>query len=126
MPYLKRLKARPAPDELSPAEARYVLSAFDVYAGEVLIHDESFRWDEITEIEVAKAARYGGLAGWLVRYLVHGDERYHLGIYAGHREAVLPNITLNAARYVVQMVAYYAPVAVQYSGVEGLSPLVDS
>lgn len=123
---LKRSNARPDPDTLTTAEARTVAEAFDVYAGEVLFYGQSLRWDTLAEVNVVKAARYSGLAGWLVRYLVHGDDRYHIGLYAGEQEYVLPNVSLNTARYVVQTIAYYAPLPVHYAGVEGLSPLVEA
>ncbi len=123
---LKRSNARPEPDTLTAAEARTIAEAFDVYAGEVLFYGQSLRWDTLAEVNVVKAARYSGLAGWLVRYLVHGDDRYHIGLYAGEQEYVLPNVSLNTARYVVQTIAYYAPLPVLYEGVEGLSPLVEA
>lgn len=122
---LKRSNARPDPDTLSAAEARTITEAFDVYAGEVLYYGQSLRWDTLEEVNVVKAARYGGLAGWLVRFLVHGDDRYHVGLYAGGQEYVMPNVSLNTARYVVQTIAYYAPQPVRYEGIEGLSPLVE-
>ncbi|MBL8166086.1 MAG: hypothetical protein JNJ61_29155 [Anaerolineae bacterium] len=120
---LQRIKARPSLDDLSPGEARFVQAHFDPYAGEVLIDGEAIGWNEINEVEVVTSPRSAGPAGWLVRYLVHRDERYHIGIYFGRQEAVLPNVTLNVARYVVQCVAYFAPLPVRYKGPEGLSPL---
>jgi hypothetical protein len=98
---------------------------FDAYAGEVVINGQAVAWADIEEIEVAKAARTGGPAGWIVRYLVHGNERYHVGLYFGGEEAILPNVTLNVARFVVQSVAFYAPQPVRYTGTEGLSPTVE-
>jgi hypothetical protein len=55
-----------------------------------------------------------------------GGERYHVGIYYGGLEAVLTNLTLNAARHIVQTIAFYAPQPVKYTGPDGLSPLVES
>jgi hypothetical protein len=125
MVYLQRIKARPDIDALTPGEARFIRSTFDPYAGEVLVDGQSLTWDEIEEIEVAMAARVDGPAGWIVRHLVHGNERYHVGLYSGRREAIVPNVTLNVARYIVQCVAFYAPLPVRYTGPDGLSPTVD-
>lgn len=122
---LQRIKARPSLEDLSPGEARFVQMHFDPYAGEVLLDGEAIGWDEISAVEVVNAPRSAGPAGWLVRHLVHGNERYHVGIYFGRQEAVLPNVTLNVARYVVQCVAYFAPLPVRYKGPTGLSPLVN-
>lgn len=123
--YLQRLKVRPSVEDLTQAEARYVQSHFDSYAGEVIVNGESIIWTEIEEIEVARAPRVSGLAGWIVRYFIHGDERYHVGIYFGHNEAVLPNVSLNVAQYIVRSVAFYAPNPVRYTGPEGLFSLAD-
>ncbi|MCB9449841.1 MAG: hypothetical protein H6672_00285 [Anaerolineaceae bacterium] len=123
---LKRLKVVPDYDALTPGESHYVLTTFDIYAGEVVVNGQPVRWNELTEVEVVKAARYGGLSGWLVRHLVHGEDRYHVGLYAGEEEYILTNVTLNTARYVVQSVAYYAPQPVRYTGIDGLSPLIET
>ncbi len=125
MVYLQRIKSRPGLDDLSPGEARFVQSRFDPYAGEVLVDGESIAWNEIQEIEVVKAPRAAGPAGAIVRYLVHGNERYHVGIYFGRQEAILPNVTLKVAQYVVQCVAYFAPLPVVYTGPDGLAPVID-
>ncbi|MBI5669575.1 MAG: hypothetical protein HZC41_16355 [Chloroflexi bacterium] len=126
MVYLQRLKALPSPDDLTPAEARYVQEHFDTYAGEVIVNGQAIPWNWINEVEVAKAARAAGPAGWVVRHLVHGDERYHVGLYFGQMEAVLSNVTLNIARHIVQTIAYYAPAPVRYTGPDGLTPLTGS
>jgi hypothetical protein len=125
MPYLQRSKVRPELDDLTSAEARTVRNTFDPYAGEVIVEGQSIGWNEIEEVEVAVAARAGGPAGWVVRYLVHGDQRYHVGLYFGQDEAVLRNVTLNIAKYVVQTVAFYAPQSVRYTGPADLVPLTD-
>jgi hypothetical protein len=83
MVYLQRIKARPSTDDLTPAEARFVQHSFDSYAGEVLVNGQAVAWPEIEEVEVVVSPRAGGPAGWLVRYLVHGNERYHVGLYFG-------------------------------------------
>jgi hypothetical protein len=124
--YLQRLKVPPNPEALTPGEARYVHDHFDAYAGEVIVNRQPIPWDAVETVEVARAARASGPAGWVVRYLVHGNERFHVGLYFGTREAVLPNVTLNVARYIVQAVAYHAPSPVIYTGPDGLSPLKES
>jgi hypothetical protein len=123
--YLHRLKVRPSLEDLTEAEARFVRSHFDPYAGEVVINGETIAWNEIEEIEVAQAPRVAGPAGWIVRHLIHGDERYHVGIYFGRNEAVLPNVSLNIAQFIVKFVAFCAPQPVRYSGPEGLFTLAD-
>lgn len=123
--YLQRLKFRPSIEDLTPGEARFVQSHFDPYAGEVIVNGDTIAWNEIQEVEVARAPRVGGPAGWIVRHLVHGDERYHVGLYFGRNEAVLPNVTLNVAQYLVKTVAFYAPQPVRYTGPEGLFSLAD-
>ena len=123
--YLRRLKARPSPDDLPPAEARLAQHRFDPYAGEVLVDGQSVGWNEIEEVEVALSRRAAGPAGWLVRYLVHGDDRYHVGLYFGREEAILTNVTLAVARYVVECVAYFAPQPVRYSGPDNLAQVIE-
>lgn len=125
MPYLQRSKARPELDDLTTSEARTVRHTFDPYAGEVIVDGQSIGWNEIDEIEVAVAARAAGPAGWLVRYFVHGDQRYHVGLYMGHDEAIIRNVTLNIARFVVLSVAFYAPQPIRYKGPADLVPLTD-
>jgi hypothetical protein len=123
--YLERLKARPNPDELSESERAYLAQHFDPFSGEVIIDGTSIRWDYLDEVEAVKAARAAGPSGWLVR-AVMGDDRYHVGLYYGKQEAVLPNVSLAIARYVVQTVAFYAPHPVRYKGIEGLSPIANA
>jgi hypothetical protein len=125
MMYLQRIKARPSPDDLTPGEARFVHNTFDPYAGEVLVDGQAVAWDELEEIEVVTAPRASGPAGWIVRHLVHGNERYHVGLYFGRQEAIVPNVTLDVARYIVQCVAFFAPLPVRYTGPDGLSPLIN-
>lgn len=123
MVYLQRLNTLPSVDDLTPAEVQYIHEHFDPHAGEVVVNGQAIPWNWISEVEVAKSARAAGPAGWVVRHLVHGDERYHVGLYFGQMEAVLSNVTLNVARYIVQTIAYYAPSPVAYTGPEGLTPL---
>lgn len=116
MLYLQRLSARPSIDDLSERDARHVREHFDPYAGEVIIDGQAIRWNDIEEVEVAQAARMKSPAGWVVKNLIMGGERYHVGVYFGRHEAVLPNLTLEAVRYIVQSIAFYAPQRVAYSG----------
>ncbi len=125
MVYLRRIKARPSMDDLTPGESRFIQHTFDPFAGEVLVDGQAVAWNEIEEVEVAVSPRAAGPAGWLVRYLVHGNERYHVGLYFGHEEAIIPNVTFNVARYIVQCVAFFAPGVVRYTGPEGLSPIIN-
>lgn len=120
--YLMRLKVRPDENKLTDAERNHLRQHFDPYAGEVVINGETIDWRTIDEVEVAKAARTRGPSGWFVKG-IYGGDRYHVGVYYGAYEAVLLNVTLNSAEYVVRMIAYYAPQRIRYSGVEGLSPL---
>lgn len=110
-------------DTLTPAERDYIQQHFDPYANEVVINRDTIGWDTIEEVEVAEAARSTGPAGWLVKYLFMGGSRYHVGVYFGREEAVLTNMTLNCARYIVQMIAFYAPKRVLYNGPEDICPL---
>jgi hypothetical protein len=125
MMYLQRIKSRPGLEDLTSGEAKFVLTAFDPYAGEVLVDGQAVAWDEIEQVEVAISPRAAGPAGWVVRHMVHGNERYHVGIYFGRQEAIVPNVTLNVARYILQCVAFFAPLPVRYTGPDGLVPLID-
>jgi hypothetical protein len=120
--FLKRLKVRPDLDTLTNAERSYLQAHFDPNAAEVFVNGESISWSEIDEVEVVAAARMAGPAGWLVRFM-YGKARYHVGIYFGRNEMVLPNVSLSVAEYVVQAIAFYAPNPIRYKGVEGLSLL---
>lgn len=120
--YLQRLNVRPDADALSKDDRNHLQQHFDTYAGEVVVNGEAIDWRAIDEIEVAKAARSHGPSGWFVKAM-YGEERYHVGIYYGDYEAVLLNLSLKAAEYVVRSIAFYAPQAIRYSGIEGLTPL---
>jgi hypothetical protein len=66
------------------------------------------------------------MGGWFVkRFILKNIERYHVGIYYGAHEAVLPNITWDTARHVVETIAFYAPQPVKYTGPEGLVKLTE-
>lgn len=125
MAYLQRGKVRPNPDELTPAEVRYMQQHFEPYTTKLVVDGDTLIWNEIEEIEVVAAPRASGPAGWIVRNLIHGDERYHVGIYFGRNEAVLPNVTLNVARYIVESIAYFAPLPIRFKGPDGLVPVTE-
>ena len=120
--YLQRLNVRPDPDDLTPTENRYLQDHFDPYAAEVLVDGVPINWRHIESIEVVPAARERGPSGWFVKQVM-GDDRYHVGIYYGAHEAVLINVSLKTAEYVVRTIAFYAPQPIRYHGVPGLSPV---
>lgn len=126
MPTLLRMTNRPKITELGADEQTYLKEHFAADNAEIRIDDIYVDWARIDEVEIAKAAR-SGASGWLVKALVYGgDERYHLALYYGRHEAVLPNITLATARYVLQTIAYFTRHGVRYKGPEGLAPLSEA
>lgn len=125
MAYLQRINYRPNTDQLSDAEKNQLAKHFDAYGAELVINGDIIPWERIEEIEVVKAARTGDLSGWLVKWLVMGGDRYHVGIYYGMREAVLTNVSLPIAEYVVKTIAYYISQPVQYTGPDDLAPLTE-
>lgn len=120
MTYLQRINYQPNTDNLSDKERQYLQQHFDAYGAEVVINGERILWQYVEEVEVAVAARAAGPSGWLVRKLVMGGERYHVAVYFGNQEAVLSNVTLEVARYVVKNIAYFAGQPVRYIGPEDL------
>lgn len=125
MAYLARVEQRPTMNALSEEERRIVGKHFDANAYEVNIDGKRVEYGAIDEVEVAKAAREGGPAGWFVKKFVFAGERYHIGVYFGDGEAVLTNVTLESATYVVQTIAYYANNLIRYSGPDGISPVTN-
>ena len=125
MAYLAHVEQRPTMDALSEEERRGLAKRFDANAYEVNIDGKRVEYGKIDEVEVAKAAREGGPAGWFVKKVVFAGERYHIGVYFGDGEAVLTNVTLDAATYVVQTIAYYANNLIRYTGLEGISPVTN-
>jgi hypothetical protein len=126
MTYIQRINYRPNQDKLSTQEQQYLQQHFDAYGSEMLVDGVPVRWQDITEVEVAEAPRAAGPAGWLVRrFFLNSQQLYHVGIYLGTGELVLPNIGVNAARYVLENIAYYAPQRITYTGPEGLVPLTE-
>ncbi len=120
--YLLPQSHAPREDQLSADDRRSLQAHFAPTNFQVVVDGDGIEWGKIEEVEVVKAARERSPAGWIVRNLVFGGrERYHVGIYAGPAELVLINLTLEAARYVVQTIAYYAHNRIKYSGPDGLS-----
>lgn len=120
--YLQRINFRPNTDALSDRERQYLQNHYDYTMTEVIINGNAIAWDNVEEVEVAVAARLSGAGGVLTRFFMGGD-RYHLGIYFGKREAVLPNIPLTTAKYILQTIAYHAPYPVRYKGPDDLVAL---
>ncbi len=123
MPYLAQIEQRPSIDDLSDEERRSIDKRFDANAYEINIEGRRVAWGRIDEVEIAQAARAAGPAGWFVKKMVFAGERYHVGVYFEGDEAVLTNITLATAQFVINTIAYYARQSVRYSGVEGIAPL---
>lgn len=120
--YLQRINFRPNADDLSDRQRGYLHDHFDFNPTELIIHGVPIAWDAVEEVQVVPAARLSGPSGWLTRRIMGGD-RYHVGVYFGKREAVLTNISLTTAKYILQTIAYHAPYPVRYKGVDGLVPL---
>jgi hypothetical protein len=125
MPYLQRLSTMPSEESLTDKDREWLQKHFDIHPQELWINGDAVRWDYIEEIEVVVAARAKGPAGWLVRNVVMGGERYHLAAYYGYNESVLTNMNENIARYVLNMIAYYAPVRLKYTGPDSLAALTE-
>ena len=127
MPYLQRNRNYPSTDELSPHDLRHVTDHFATYGSELMVDGEVIQWGAIEEVEVARAPGVMGAVGWLVKQLTRGgsEERYHVAMYYGFREAVLHDITLEEARYLLNAVAYYAPHPVRYSGPLDIVPITE-
>lgn len=125
MTYLQRINYHPNTDQMTDAEKRYLTDHFDAYGAELVAHGQALPWQLIEEVEVAKAARAAGPAGWLVKNLVVGGERYHVGIYYGNQEIVFSNVTWNVAQYIVRNIAYFAPQMIRYTGPEDLVALTE-
>lgn len=126
MTYLQRIDYRPSLSNVTPDEEAFISQHLATYGIEIVVDGQPVLWEHIEEVEVVVAPRIAGPAGWIVRRFVHhNQDRYHLGIYFGSREAVLPNITWNVTRYVLEMIAYYAPHPIRYTGPENLVALTE-
>jgi hypothetical protein len=126
MTYLQRIDYRPSMGTLTPGEQDALRALFNASGAELIIDGQAIRWEHVEEVEVVVAPRIAGPAGWIVKKLLLGNaDRYHVGIYYGSREAILPNVTWDVARHVVETVAFYAPNPVRYRGPESLVPLTE-
>ncbi|MDX2162798.1 MAG: hypothetical protein SF162_15875 [bacterium] len=127
MPYLARLSKAPNPNEYTPNEIAFIDQHFQINPQAVTLNGTTFTWEEVTGAEAAVAARANSPAGWFVRKLVYnGESRYHIALYAGRAEAVLPNIQLKIAQYIMQTIAYYAPKKLEYMGPADVAPISES
>ncbi len=125
MAYLARIEQRPGLAALTDEDRRTLDKRFDANAYEINVDGQHVEWGLIDEVEVAKAAREGGPAGWFVKKVIFSGERYHVGVYFGQGELVLTNVTLEAAKFVVHTIAYYANHAIRYTGIEGIAPVTE-
>ncbi len=125
MLYLQRPKSPPQLEALSDNERQAIDGKFDAHPAELTVNDQIIAWNRIDEVEIAKAARQNTLAGWFVRNIVYAEERYHVGVYFGAQEAVLTNLPLMAAQFVVTSIAYHMQAPIRYTGVQGLIPVVE-
>lgn len=125
MRYLQRSPTRPNPDVLSAEDSRLVQEQFHIYGGSLMVQGQPVDWSAIEELEVAVAPHIAGPAGWFVRRVIVREERYHVGLYSGPAEIVLPNLPLAVARYIVACVAHFAPNPVRYSGLADFAPTIE-
>lgn len=125
MAYLVRLQSRPSLKSLSEEERKTIERHFEIDAHQVSINGSALELDRVDEIEIVKAARANSPAGWVVKNLLYGGERYHIGIYAGREELVLPNITLEVARYIAGNIAFFARNPVRYKGLDDVVPVTE-
>jgi hypothetical protein len=126
MTYLQRINYRPVMDGLTQEEQATLNGIFDAYGAEMLVYGDAVPWRFIEEVEVVPAPRAAGPAGWFVKKVfLKGIERYHIGVYFGPREVVLPNITIGQVKYVLETIAYYAPNPIKYTGPEDVVRLTE-
>jgi hypothetical protein len=123
---LARVEQRPDRAGLTDEDRRTLDKRFDANAWEINIDGRRAEWGVIEEVEVAKAARERGPAGWFVKKVIFAGDRYHIGLYFGGEEMVLTNVTLEAAKFVVQTIAYYANNVIRYKGLDGIVAVTES
>ena len=126
MLYLQRSPTRPNPDVLSPEDSRFIQEHFNIYGGNLTVEGQHLDWSSIEEIEVVVAPHISGPAGWFVRKVVVREERYHIGLYSGSSEIVLPNLTLAVAKYIVACIAHFTTLPVRYTGLPDFAPTTES
>jgi hypothetical protein len=123
MTFLSRPLDRPDHSQLTAHEQKQLAKRFILFEEGVRAEGQAVPWAQVNAVELVKAARLSGLGGWLARGAM-GEDRYHVGLYFGEgQEAVLPNISLNLARYILLEVAYHAPKRLTYSGIADVLPL---
>jgi hypothetical protein len=123
MRHILRMTNRPKITELTARDQQYLDAHFDINQTELQFEGDYLDLHRIDSIEVVPAAR-SGPSGWIVRRILFGGKpRFHIGIYYGRHEIVMPNVTLPVVRYVLQSVAYFARTRIGYEGPEGLVPL---
>ena len=120
-----RIDQRPTMDGLSDEDRHTLDKRFDASAYEINVDGHRVEWAQIDEVEVAKAAREGGPAGWFVKKVIYAGDRYHVGVYFGRDELVLTNVSLEVAKFVVQTIAYYANRAIRFTGPEGIAAVTE-
>lgn len=126
MTYLQRINYQPKTDRLNETDANYLINHFDAYGAEMVMDGQAVPWQFIEEVEVVVAPHAAGLAGWIVKNVfLRGEERYHVGVYYGRNEAILPNVTWEVAQFVVETIAYYAGQKIRFTGPEDLVPLTE-
>jgi len=107
----------PHENDLNDSDKRNLLDHFETTNYEIVVDGSGIDWEKIDEVEVVVASRDKGPSGWFIRNIYFGgQERYHVGVYSGRNELVLPNLSLPAARYVVRIIAYYLRNRVKYHG----------
>lgn len=126
MQYLERLETRPRLSELDEADRKIIEARVKIDRNDIAIDGQRFELHKVDHVEVAVAARQSSPAGWLVKKVLYGGDRYHVGVYSGREEMIVTNISLAAATYIVQSVAHFAGVNIRYSGVEGVTPVYES
>jgi len=125
--FLLPASTAPREDDLSAADISFLQQHFETTNREVVVDGNAIDWEKIDEIEVVVAARDPGPTGWLIKRLYYGGmDRYHVGIYSGRYELVLPNLSLAAATYVVRTIAYYARNRIRYTGPDGLAATAEA
>jgi hypothetical protein len=125
MSHLVRVQARPSTKELSPDEIKTLEKRFEITANQITVDGKTLELDRVDEIEVVKAARASSPAGWLVKNVLYGGERYHVGMYAGRAELVMTNVSLPLVRYIVSSIAFFARNPVRYKGLDDVAPVTD-
>jgi hypothetical protein len=112
----------PSEDELIDADRKFLTEHFQPGNYELVVDGKGIDWNKIDSIEVVTAPRTGGPAGWFVKKMIYnGQDRYHVAVYSGRYELVLPNLSPAAVKYVIRTIAYFARQRIPYSGPEGLT-----